>query len=69
MVYSLGIDFSLISTFHKFKYKFYLMKNYKKDFIKILKIAWHLDFCWFTFILSIMKLAKLASKNKSNIIW
>ena len=45
--YSKGIDSSLISTFHNFKYKFYFddQKNWKKDFTKnISKIVKHLDF-------------------------
>ena len=47
LYFSGGIDSSLISTFHKFKYKFYFdsKKNYKKEFYDdIKKIAWHLDF-------------------------
>ena len=41
------MDSSLISSLHKFKYKFYFndQKNWKKDFLKkFQKISYHLDF-------------------------
>jgi asparagine synthase (glutamine-hydrolysing) len=47
LYFSGGIDSSLISTFHKFKYKFNFNAKleWKKEFYdNIKKIAWHLDF-------------------------
>ncbi len=47
LYYSKGIDSTLLSTFHDFKYKFFFddNKNWKKDFFKkIKKIVHHLDF-------------------------
>ncbi len=67
LYFSGGIDSSLISTFHKFKYKFYFdsKKNYKKEFYQdIKKIAWHLDFPVGSLSsYPLWKLAKLASKK------
>ena len=47
LYFSGGVDSSLISTFHRFKHKFYFdaRLEWKKEFFKdIKKIAWHLDF-------------------------
>ncbi len=47
LYYSKGMDSSLISTFYKFKNKFYFndQKYWKKDFLKkFKKISYHLDF-------------------------
>tara|TARA_B100001057_G_scaffold501098_1_gene620503 strand:+ start:3933 stop:5459 length:1527 start_codon:yes stop_codon:yes gene_type:complete len=67
LYFSGGIDSSLISTFHNFKYKFYFdnKKNHKKEFYKeIKKIAWHLDFPVGSLSsYPLWKLAKLASKK------
>jgi len=68
LYYSKGIDSSLISTFHNFKYKFYFNdnKNWKKDFLnKIKKIAYHLDFPVGS--LSSYPLWKLAEKATKNV--
>ena len=71
LYFSGGIDSSLISTFHEFKYKFYFdaRLEWKKEFFKnIKKIAWHLDFPVGS--LSSFPLWKLAStaQNKVKVI-
>ncbi len=65
LYYSKGVDSTLISTFHKFKNKFYFndQLNYEKDFRKtIKKIAYHLDFPVGSF--SSYPLWKLAERAK-----
>ncbi len=47
LYYSKGMDSTLLSTLHNFKYKFYFndQKNWKNDFKKVFKkISYHLDF-------------------------
>ena len=70
--YSRGVDSSLISTFHKFKNKFYFNDkvNYKNDFRKnIKKIAYHLDFPVGSFSsYPLWKLAELANKKGVKVI-
>tara|TARA_A100001011_G_scaffold283370_1_gene293647 strand:- start:768 stop:2303 length:1536 start_codon:yes stop_codon:yes gene_type:complete len=70
--YSKGVDSKLISTFHKFKNKFYFddRLNYKKDFKEnIKKIAYHLDFPVGSFSsYPLWKLAERAKKNKVKVI-
>ena len=70
--YSKGVDSSLISTFHKFKNKFYFddKLNYEKDFRKKIKtIAYHLDFPVGSFSsYPLYKLAERAKKNNVKVI-
>ena len=70
--YSKGVDSTLISTFHKFKNKFYFddQINYEKDFKKIIKkIAYHLDFPVGSFSsYPLWKLAERAKKNNVKVI-
>ena len=67
LYFSGGVDSSLISTFHKFKNKFYFDSKleWKKDFFKnIKKVAWHLDFPVGSLSsFPLWKLAKNASKK------
>jgi asparagine synthase (glutamine-hydrolysing) len=67
LYFSGGVDSSLISTFHKFKYKFYfdVKQEWKEEFNKnIKKIAWHLDFPVGSLSsFPLWKLAKIASKK------
>ena len=68
LYYSKGIDSSLISTFHDFKYKFYFddNKSWKSDFFKnIRKIVYHLDFPVGS--LSSYPLWKLAERAKKKV--
>ena len=70
--YSKGVDSTLISTFHKFKNKFYFddQLNYEKNFRKIIKkIAYHLDFPVGSFSsYPLWKLAERAKKNNVKVI-
>ncbi len=72
LYYSKGIDSSLLSTFHNFKYKFYFddNKNWKKDFFnKIKKIVYHLDFPVGSLSsYPLWKLAEIASKKVKVVI-
>lgn len=72
LYYSKGVDSMLISTFHKFKNKFYFddKLNYKTNFQKsIKKIAYHLDFPVGSFSsYPLWKLAERAKKNNVKVI-
>ncbi len=67
LYFSGGVDSSLISTFHKFKHKFYFDSKlgWKKEFYRdIKKIAWHLDFPVGSMSsFPLWKLANIASKK------
>lgn len=66
LYYSGGVDSSLISTFHDFKYKFtYVDKDYQNEFKEIFpKILWHLDYPVSSFSpFGLWKLAEQASKK------
>ncbi len=72
LYYSKGVDSKLISTFHKFKNKFYFndQLNYKTNFQNsIKKIAYHLDFPVGSFSsYPLWKLAERAKKNNVKVI-
>src|SRR3990167_6071665 len=66
LYYSGGMDSTLISTYHDFKYKFtYRNKDYTKEFRKTFpKILWHLDYPTTHFSpFGFWKLAEEASKK------
>mgnify|MGYP001256044975 CR=1 FL=1 len=67
LYFSGGVDSSVISTFHKFKHKFYFDSKleWKREFFKnIRKVAWHLDFPVGSLSsFPLWKLAKIASKK------
>lgn len=71
LYYSGGVDSSLISTFHDFKYKFtYKNGDYAKEFKKVFpKILWHLDYPVEHFSpFAMWKLAEMASKKVKVVI-
>ena len=72
LYFSGGIDSSLISTFHNFKYKFYFDSHHdwrKNFFSEINKIIWHLDFPVGSFSsYPLWKLAEMASAKVKVVI-
>lgn len=71
LYFSGGVDSSLLSTFHDFKYRFtYKDGDYKKEFKKKFpKILWHLDYPVSSFSpFGLWKLAEMAKKKVKVVI-